>query len=1458
MRTVTILILTVLFGTAFAGISCGQLVNSEWNAGSGNWNIATNWFPNDVPDNGGGITYAVQIGNRPVATNALVTLVPEDGTGDTITSLIMSNGADLATNNNSLSVTGQTTLDGAGSTIQVQPHATPGVFAFDTNDLDVNNGAAAVMVGGILNVDVLLEINAASNLQGYGTVNVGDADAVVEQAMENSGSIIVDSIVAGGVSLTLQTNGVDTIDLDGDSELGIVDVSNVSALVGVDTLALVVDAPLSDSFAGTLQIGQRDTATFNQNFTTAGATIEMNGGNNTATLNGAGNITSITSTAFTISGNAVIDNDMTFSGTANTIVMNASSTLTLNGSVIIPDASAIDLTAAGETLVIGGSLNIVETAGDFDWDNTTTIVNGTGFLQLAVDQIDLGNDVYNGTLNLDDNGDLTVLVTGTSWQMAGTMTKNNAGISGVAGDRIVVTGTMTVNAGTLDLPATTLSPGAGVTVAGTLVLGGGSELAGPTTLDGTGTLRMELGSTVTASTTVNTSTFDWDGLGVGSLHTINDGVVFTINSSTFDSDGDVDDNISLGGNDAQIVVNGVASWTTTRTLTTNPGDVGEAVIGGTARMVLSSANGLLNVDGNTTIVAPVTFGASSTTTIAAAGVLNLSGDATYDGATITGAGIFNPAFGSNDNVVVSNSVISVADFNFDRGNATWTIDPGATLVVNVTDYDFDTPAKDFSATMTINSGTLDVQTGAAEFVMTGALNLNNTTGTMARWVGEPLDVGNDAGVLDSDVNVGGTGISQITSQVDFNSDADVNIAAGATLELTNTVNFDTVNGVNNAEFTGGGTLSTSSVVNVNESVTINMTGGTVDLDGTDLVGNLVNVDAPLVINAATMASFGNVNVIGVNTLDVDALTVGHTGSLTVKLDSATAEWTLNPDGVMNIMSTNALLTLLQGSDVNLNGTVNVTGTAGTAAPVDIGGTVNLLTASPNGGLLFQGGTLADPNTLAGGTINGPGELQAVSNRALHGFGTINAPIDFDGTAQIAADNGTLTINNSILDAGFVGTRDADGILNVVNAWNSSVTETLRLNGGELTGGAVTIGNATGLVGSGLVSARVINNERIQATSSTLVVQTAGNDNDWDGVADSGVLAASGGGTLELRDNATFAYAGFISAVAGSTVFANLFELDFGATSNIDLSGSTYKSTETTHLGGAILVGAGPNSEFDIDAGETLDFETTSTTMLTGNLRLNTSNAVVRAGATFSGIGALNVVDGGGLFPANGANVNVLIDNDGNFGVAGAGVGRVDAKDFQQSATGEMQVGIGGTGLAQFDRLIIGGAAQLAGDLDLSLLDGFLPSLGQTFNIVSATAGVTGTFANVIQPVGLPVGLLFDVAYSPTLVQLMVVNQLAGDYNLNGVVDAADYTVWRDTLGQAVTAMSGADGDGDGLIDNDDYDVWKSNFGDTLLPGAGAGSGAGNTAGVPEPPSLVVVLAMFVTLFMARLSRAVAR
>ena len=58
------------------------------------------------------------------------------------------------------------------------------------------------------------------------------------------------------------------------------------------------------------------------------------------------------------------------------------------------------------------------------------------------------------------------------------------------------------------------------------------------------------------------------------------------------------------------------------------------------------------------------------------------------------------------------------------------------------------------------------------------------------------------------------------------------------------------------------------------------------------------------------------------------------------------------------------------------------------------------------------------------------------------------------------------------------------------------------------------------------------------------------------------------------------------------------------------------------------------------------------------------------------------------------------------------------------------------------------------------------------------------------------------------------SQAAGDYNGSGLVDAVDYAIWRDTLGDSVAQGTGADGNGNGVIDTADYDLWRENFGAT--------------------------------------------
>jgi hypothetical protein len=98
--------------------------------------------------------------------------------------------------------------------------------------------------------------------------------------------------------------------------------------------------------------------------------------------------------------------------------------------------------------------------------------------------------------------------------------------------------------------------------------------------------------------------------------------------------------------------------------------------------------------------------------------------------------------------------------------------------------------------------------------------------------------------------------------------------------------------------------------------------------------------------------------------------------------------------------------------------------------------------------------------------------------------------------------------------------------------------------------------------------------------------------------------------------------------------------------------------------------------------------------------------------------------------------------------------------------------------------------------------------------------------------------ILEIDFSPSV-------GVAGDYNGNGVVDAADYVYWRDTLEQTVAAGTGADGSGNGTIGPEDYTFWRERFGNT------SGSGAG--AAVPEPNCLTYGLVTCAIFFATRRS-----
>ncbi|WP_197528240.1 LamG-like jellyroll fold domain-containing protein [Posidoniimonas polymericola] len=72
--------------------------------------------------------------------------------------------------------------------------------------------------------------------------------------------------------------------------------------------------------------------------------------------------------------------------------------------------------------------------------------------------------------------------------------------------------------------------------------------------------------------------------------------------------------------------------------------------------------------------------------------------------------------------------------------------------------------------------------------------------------------------------------------------------------------------------------------------------------------------------------------------------------------------------------------------------------------------------------------------------------------------------------------------------------------------------------------------------------------------------------------------------------------------------------------------------------------------------------------------------------------------------------------------------------------------------------------------------------------------------------------------------------LLGDFNGDGMVNAADYTVWRDNLNAPTEDLINNSGDGINGVDAQDYVVWKNNFG---------AQASGVSAAVPEPSALVL-------------------
>src|SRR5690606_11856746 len=113
---------------------------------------------------------------------------------------------------------------------------------------------------------------------------------------------------------------------------------------------------------------------------------------------------------------------------------------------------------------------------------------------------------------------------------------------------------------------------------------------------------------------------------------------------------------------------------------------------------------------------------------------------------------------------------------------------------------------------------------------------------------------------------------------------------------------------------------------------------------------------------------------------------------------------------------------------------------------------------------------------------------------------------------------------------------------------------------------------------------------------------------------------------------------------------------------------------------------------------------------------------------------------------------------------------------------------------------------------------FSPLPGDIFGIVTATEGITGQFSTVELPL-LAMGRQWQVEYLTQEVLLSVV--ASPDFNRDGVVNAADYVVWRR--------------DGGTL---QELQLWRQNFGSVL--GNGGSAQTLDLRAVPEPSSALLL------------------
>ena len=723
------------------------------------------------------------------------------------------------------------------------------------------------------------------------------------------------------------------------------------------------------------------------------------------------------------------------------------------------------------------------------------------------------------------------------------------------------------------------------------------------------------------------------------------------------------------------------------------------------------------------------------------------------------------------------------------------------------------------------------KTGASPLFLSGA---NSFTGLATAGAGEIVPLTN--GALP---NGGQTAVT---------AGADVNVPAGVAV-VGNTI---TVNG---------------SGVALGGALTSNASGGAVGTwAGPVVLGSAGLTTASARVGAqagATLVVAGPISNGSATTLDVSGLgTAGSNGSYGTLVLSGASTYT----GVTNIIRGNLIVdgSALTAGQANINGSsgINV-GSSGTAgefssltlrngAVVNTTGNVAVATGNQtSGSVVINPGTTLTANvvqlgntavgltdtttfTQTGGTVNAltffsPG-FSGTGNATMNlSGGTVNVRTNAASTVG-ELEVGVFDQQTTVLNVGAGEAINLDNNANlVVGSQNNTVANTVNQTGGTVTmfadNGATVGGTGTFIIGRGsAVGAKTYNLSggvlTVTGVSRTAAAGTGSSTLNFNG------------GTLRAANSS----AGFITNLTAANVLAGGAIIDtqaFNVTVNQNLSSGTAAGTVD---GGLTKLGTGT-----LTLGGQLAY-TGVTNASAGTLTFPAQNAG-------SGIAVRTL--GGGLFVNSGAQVVVPASAaTADRTVLVVSAGPIAFNGSTGTTTGKVDLNNG-------DLVVRNGSLA---NLTAAAARGFG---GGTFNsgggLTSSSAAADAahlTAVGVIQNVGADNATALYTSFdgvAVTATDVLARLTYFGDTNLDGQVNAADFTRLDAGAVMGRTGWANGDFNYDGVVDGSDYaladNAFNQQMGQFAAPASAlAGSVvaspaalvAGGASAVPEPTSVALL------------------